>query len=454
MTPRNRDVIHRLIPRDRRSPPPDPSLSQVVVLAAGAPEILGTTDLTSRSRRPATRRGHSSWEARSRHAFRGTRPVSSGLPWPRPSGGRRPSTGREGRRPPSGGPIRPSNPLGHGRSGSLASPDRRSEFIRSDPLSPWRFAPKSSEKSCARKILCEVFSHCCRRGCDEAHPQNRRIAFKKLQNCGILLIEDLARRVGEAKWVEAGGAASEPAVHSRDEVRGPDSLTSGWPITRSGGELVPHATDALGGLVAGVGPVVRPAHGGKPCRSSAGISIAFGQNRARAIVCERETLQSKAWGLPRRYPLDPSVVAAMESGSSVPRRARGLWAGLAAVTDFAGEHPRRVRTKLPLSATGCHLATQSERPGAIRGPAANRTWWRPLGCRETGAEPAGPGVARPAPCTTRRNREVMHRPILTGLICETWLPASRAFPEIGANESRRSASNCLQDVLGRSNRTR
>jgi hypothetical protein len=52
------------------------------------------------------------------------------------------------------------------------------------------------------------------------HLQNRRIAFKKLQNCGILYIGGLARRIGGPKWVEAGGAASEPTVRGRDDMRG------------------------------------------------------------------------------------------------------------------------------------------------------------------------------------------------------------------------------------------
>ncbi len=233
----------------------------------------------------------------------------------------------------------PTSPLSRGRrqAAPFAHPIRRARralwppprptrdphsFVPTHPLSPGRPGPWSAEKSYARKVLCEIFPPYCRRGCDEAHAQNRRIAFTILQNRSILLIGDVVRRVGGPKRVEAGGVSREPAVRGRGDRRGPTSRTWGRPSRDpEAGRSRPEGTPSAASPPAWR-RVVPPALGGPPGRSSAGISIAFRQHRARAIVWEPGTLPSEGRGRPRRYRLDPTAVAAREPGSSIRRRAR------------------------------------------------------------------------------------------------------------------------------------
>jgi hypothetical protein len=147
------------------------------------------------------------------------------------------------------------------------------------------------------------------------HPQNRRTAFKEFQNCGILFIEDLARRVGGPKWVEAGGAKSEPAVRRRDDLRGPASLTWGRPVARSRGGSVPPGTDAVGIRAAGVarGRPARTRRASVPVIGRNFDRIRSGQGASHRVGTGHSAIQS----LGTSSPLSPGSIRRCGDGARV-----------------------------------------------------------------------------------------------------------------------------------------
>jgi hypothetical protein len=210
---------------------------------------------------------------------------------------------------------------------------------------------------------------------------------------------------------------------------------------RSPGGSVPPGTDALGGLAGGVAP-------GRPARTRRGSVPVIGRNfdpiRSEQGAGHRgRTRDSAIQSLGTSSPLSPGSVRLCGDGVRVigPEASPHAVVRPGRQERVCGRKPPEQSKKLPLSATWCHLATQSQRPGAVRRPAPNRRRWRAFGCRETRAEPAGRAVTRPAPGTTPRNPEAMHRPILTRPRDETnWVARPGAITPRSARTAPKSAT--------------